>query len=60
MTSSSFKNDKQICDDIIKHLDELHNDKSVFYILPEITLMIQRKYKHFSPEEDKLILKYNE
>ena len=42
----SFRNDKEIIDDLIKDIDRIESEKNVFLLIPEIIIMIQKHYKH--------------
>ena len=52
---TGFKNDKDIVSDLIQKIDSLHQNKSVFLIIPEIVLMIEREYKPLRGEQKKYI-----
>ena len=49
----SFKNDKEIIDDLIKDIDRIEAEKNVFLLIPEIIIMIQKYYKHLRGETKK-------
>ena len=54
----TLKNDKDIIDEIIKVIDNIHSDKNIYELIPECIILIQQNYRHIRGSQKKaLVLK---